>query len=96
MNVPQKPTDAVSSASEYILDNFKPTDRIAVLVLNRQQRIQHASCVCPDLPTRSTNQISMCGPALNQHRPITSATSSFKSTHRMLRDISTKNPPANH
>ena len=25
------------SASEYILDNFKPTDRIAVLVLNRQQ-----------------------------------------------------------
>jgi hypothetical protein len=24
------------SASEYILDNFKPTDRIAVLVLNRQ------------------------------------------------------------
>jgi hypothetical protein len=26
----------VPSASEYILDNFKPTDRIAVLVLNRQ------------------------------------------------------------
>jgi hypothetical protein len=25
------------SASEYILDNFKPTDRIAVLVLNRQR-----------------------------------------------------------
>src|SRR5467141_5253837 len=37
MNVPEKRTPAVSSASEYILDNFKPTDRIAVLVLNRQQ-----------------------------------------------------------
>jgi len=37
MNVPEKPTGSVSSASEYILDNFKPTDRIAVLVLNRQQ-----------------------------------------------------------
>src|SRR5260370_36079239 len=37
MNVPEKHTAAVSSASEYILDNFKPTDRIAVLVLNRQQ-----------------------------------------------------------
>ena len=37
MNVPEKPTASVSSASEYILDNFKPTDRIAVLVLNRQQ-----------------------------------------------------------
>ena len=36
MNVPEKPTPAVSSASEYILDNFKPTDRIAVLVLNRR------------------------------------------------------------
>jgi DNA primase RepB-like protein len=29
-------TCADSRASEYILDNFKPTDRIAVLVLNRQ------------------------------------------------------------
>ena len=37
MNVPEKRTAAVSSVSEYILDNFKPTDRIAVLVLNRQQ-----------------------------------------------------------
>src|ERR1700741_4467589 len=37
MNVPEKPTASVSSASEYILDNFRPTDRIAVLVLNRQQ-----------------------------------------------------------
>ncbi len=37
MNVPEKSTASVSSASEYILDNFKPTDRIAVLVLNRQQ-----------------------------------------------------------
>ncbi len=36
MNVPEKPAPAVSSASEYILDNFKPTDRIAVLVLNRR------------------------------------------------------------
>jgi len=38
MKVPEKPTHAVSSASEYILDNFKSTDRIAVLVLNRQLR----------------------------------------------------------
>jgi len=33
MNADKKP---VPSSSEYILDNFKPTDRIAVLVLNRQ------------------------------------------------------------
>ncbi|MGA2605912.1 MAG: DNA-primase RepB domain-containing protein [Terriglobia bacterium] len=36
MNAPEKPAPPVPSASEYILDNFKPTDRIAVLVLNRQ------------------------------------------------------------
>ena len=36
MNDQEKPTSSVPSASEYILDNFKPTDRIAVLVLNRQ------------------------------------------------------------
>jgi RepB DNA-primase from phage plasmid len=36
MNAPEKLTPPVPSASEYILDNFKPTDRIAVLVLNRQ------------------------------------------------------------
>ena len=36
MNPPEKPTLSLPSASEYILDNFKPTDRIAVLVLNRQ------------------------------------------------------------
>ena len=36
MNDLEKPTPSVPSASEYILDNFKPTDRIAVLVLNRQ------------------------------------------------------------
>jgi hypothetical protein len=36
MNAPEKPTPLLPSASEYILDNFKPTDRIAVLVLNRQ------------------------------------------------------------
>ena len=36
MNDLEKPTPHVTSASEYILDNFKPTDRIAVLVLNRQ------------------------------------------------------------
>jgi len=36
MNAPEKPTPRVPSASEYILDNFKPTDRIAVLVLSRQ------------------------------------------------------------
>jgi hypothetical protein len=36
MNAPEKPTLSLPSASEYILDNFKPTDRIAVLVLNRR------------------------------------------------------------
>src|SRR5258708_5825129 len=36
MNNLEKPTPPVPSASEYILDNFKPTDRIAVLVLNRR------------------------------------------------------------
>jgi hypothetical protein len=36
MNAPEKPTPLVPTPSEYILDNFKPTDRIAVLVLNRQ------------------------------------------------------------
>ena len=36
MNAPEKPMPPPPSASEYILDNFKPTDRIAVLVLNRQ------------------------------------------------------------
>jgi hypothetical protein len=35
MNALEKPAPPVPSASEYILDNFKPTDRIAVLVLNR-------------------------------------------------------------
>jgi hypothetical protein len=37
MNAPEKPTPPAPSTSEYILDNFKPTDRIAVLVLNRQR-----------------------------------------------------------
>lgn len=37
MNHLEKTTPRPPSASEYILDNFKPTDRIAVLVLNRQQ-----------------------------------------------------------
>jgi len=36
MNAQEKPASSVPSASEYILDNFKPTDRIAVLVLNRR------------------------------------------------------------
>src|SRR5215831_20703550 len=36
MNANEKPEAPGPSASEYILDNFKPTDRIAVLVLNRQ------------------------------------------------------------
>jgi hypothetical protein len=36
MNDLEKPTPHVTSASEYIFDNFKPTDRVAVLVLNRQ------------------------------------------------------------
>jgi hypothetical protein len=37
MSGPEKFTSRLRSASEYILDNFKPTDRIAVLVLNRRQ-----------------------------------------------------------
>ncbi len=35
MNSVQKLAPFVPSPSEYILDNFEPTDRIAVLVLNR-------------------------------------------------------------
>jgi hypothetical protein len=35
MNPAEKPTPFVPSASEYILDNFGATDRIAMLVLNR-------------------------------------------------------------
>src|ERR1700693_3218779 len=35
MNGSEKPTWASTTASEYINDNFKPSDRIAVLVLNR-------------------------------------------------------------
>ena len=36
MSASEITTYPAPSASEYILDNFKPTDRIAVLVLNRQ------------------------------------------------------------
>ncbi len=35
MNHFEKPTCASPTASDYINDNFKPSDRIAVLVLNR-------------------------------------------------------------
>jgi hypothetical protein len=35
MNEPEKPVWASATASDYINDNFKPSDRIAVLVLNR-------------------------------------------------------------
>src|SRR5438034_1926901 len=35
MNDVENPTAFVPSASEYILDNFEPTDRIAMMVLNR-------------------------------------------------------------
>jgi len=35
MNPTEKPVPVIPSASEYILDNFEPTDRIAMLVLNR-------------------------------------------------------------
>lgn len=35
MNAVEKPVPFIPSASEYILDNFEATDRIAVLVLNR-------------------------------------------------------------
>jgi hypothetical protein len=36
MNPSEKPALTIPSAPEYILDNFEHTDRIAVLVLNRQ------------------------------------------------------------
>src|SRR5690348_9670904 len=36
MNAPEKTTLSLPSAPEYILDNFKPIDRVAILVLNRQ------------------------------------------------------------
>jgi hypothetical protein len=35
MNETEKPKRASATASEYINDNFKPSDRIAILVLNR-------------------------------------------------------------
>jgi hypothetical protein len=35
MNPAEKPAPFVPSPSEYILDNFEPTDRIAMSVLNR-------------------------------------------------------------
>jgi hypothetical protein len=35
MNSADKPTPFLPSASEYILDNFEQTERIAMLVLNR-------------------------------------------------------------
>src|SRR5215475_12129726 len=38
MNSAEKPTPFVPSASEYILDNFEHTDRIAILALNRDFR----------------------------------------------------------
>jgi hypothetical protein len=36
MTPAEKPAPFTPSASECILDNFEPTDRIAILVLNRQ------------------------------------------------------------
>jgi hypothetical protein len=36
MNPAEKPEPTILSAPEYILDNFEHTDRIAVLVLNRE------------------------------------------------------------
>jgi hypothetical protein len=35
MNPTERPAPFTLSASEYILDNFEPTDRIVILVLNR-------------------------------------------------------------
>jgi hypothetical protein len=50
MDPAEKPARTISSAPEYILDNFENTDRIAVLVLNREfgetiQRITSAQKV---------------------------------------------------
>jgi len=38
MNTPERTERPAPAPSEYILDNFEPGDRIAVLVLNRQIR----------------------------------------------------------
>jgi RepB DNA-primase N-terminal domain len=38
MSTEETPSASVPSASDYILDNFEPTDRIAMLVLNRDLR----------------------------------------------------------
>jgi hypothetical protein len=38
MNPAEKPALTIPSAPEYILDNFEHTDRIAVVVLNREFR----------------------------------------------------------
>jgi hypothetical protein len=50
MNPAEKPEPTILSAPEYILDNFEHTDRIAVLVRNREfgatiQRITSAHAV---------------------------------------------------
>jgi len=42
----------VPPPSEYILDNFEPTDRIAMLVLNRRSRRDHSA----GLPARRKRQ----------------------------------------
>ena len=66
MNPAEKPALTISSAPEYILDNFEHTDRIAVLVLNREfgetiQRITSAQkaaspVICLlDIPVNKTS-----------------------------------------
>ena len=69
MNPTEKSAPFVPSASEYILDNFEPADRIAMLVLNRDfgetiQRItsaqkaavsQLAAQLFPDVPKLGLN-----------------------------------------
>jgi len=53
MNESEKPAGDSATASEYINDNFKPSDRIAVLVLNRNlgettQRIRLCRSASPE------------------------------------------------
>ena len=61
------------------------------------QRILHAYCAFLDLPTRSTNPISMCRSAPNQHRLTTFTISSCGSTHQRLPATSIRNlPPSIH
>jgi len=63
MNSAEKPATFILSASEYLLDNFGTTDRIAMLVLNRDfgetvQRITRSS-LATRTPTTPTGYVTI-------------------------------------